>query len=158
MNACDKEFLDFLRLAKQATYAAESNAARVTPLLPDSRQLEYASGEFLYRDVYFGMFRFVGQEVVCRANKAIWSMAYSGGLTHGIAKGEASTVYRALRAALTATPLELPVRGPAEFQFEDLRYICAIHGAMPQFRGTESIVSLSGSVLYGLEFSGGQLS
>jgi hypothetical protein len=54
----------FLFAAKQATYAAQGDAASVPPALPDTRQLEYADGDFLYRDIYVGMFRFVGQEIV----------------------------------------------------------------------------------------------
>ncbi|HYM34366.1 MAG TPA: DUF5680 domain-containing protein [Steroidobacteraceae bacterium] len=96
MSILDQDFLYFLRVAKQATYASEGNAARV--------------------------------------------------------------VYRALRAALTATPAELPVRGPTEFQFDGLRYVCAIHGAIERFRGTELITGPSGNALYDLDFSGGQLS
>lgn len=54
----------FLFLAKSATDAAQGDAASVAPLLADSKQLEYRDGPLLYRDIYVGMVRFVGQEIV----------------------------------------------------------------------------------------------
>jgi hypothetical protein len=56
--------LAFLLRAKRRTYALLGDAASVTPLLPGSRQLEYREDPLLYRDVYFGLRSFVGQETV----------------------------------------------------------------------------------------------
>ena len=61
----------FLRHAKLATYAAQGDDASVAPLLGGSKQLEYRDGDWLYRDIYFGMLRFVGQEVVCEADRPV---------------------------------------------------------------------------------------
>jgi hypothetical protein len=54
----------FIKAAKQSTYAALGDSASVAPLLPSTKQLEFASGEYLYRDIYAGMNLFVGQELV----------------------------------------------------------------------------------------------
>ena len=54
MTDCPPGFAQFLRSAKAATYAAQGDDASVTPVLPDSRQLEYRDGTFLYRDIYVG--------------------------------------------------------------------------------------------------------
>jgi hypothetical protein len=48
--------------AKRTTYAGRGDEATVMPLLPGSKQLEYRDGDYLYRDIYFGMAYFVGQE------------------------------------------------------------------------------------------------
>ncbi|MBI4987914.1 MAG: hypothetical protein HZC23_03740 [Rhodocyclales bacterium] len=84
MTDCPPGFAQFLRSAKAATYAAQGDDASVTPVLPDSRQLEYRDGAFLYRDIYVGMFRFVGQEVVYQNDRAVWSTSYAGGLAQDV--------------------------------------------------------------------------
>ena len=53
----------FLVDAKRRTYAGlDDDATIATPLLPGSKQLEYRDGDLSYRDIYFGMRFFVGQE------------------------------------------------------------------------------------------------
>lgn len=150
------EFVSFLRAAKLATYAAQGDEASVPALLPDSKQLEYAQGPYLYRDIYVGMLRFVGQETVYSGARAVWSMAYAGGLAPGVAKAEAAEVFRALRAALCETPTDTPLRGPREFEAENLRYVAAFSGDLQRFSGEESI-SRQGLKVYGLQFAGGGL-
>lgn len=86
------DFVEFLRSAKLATYAAQGDDASVPPLLPDSKQLEFSKGSYVYRDIYVGMLGFVGQEVVYLDSRAAWSMAYSGGLLPGVARADASPV------------------------------------------------------------------
>jgi hypothetical protein len=53
-------FIKFLVEAKKHTYAAEGGEARVKALLNGSKQLEYESGDFFYRDIYFGSEFFLG--------------------------------------------------------------------------------------------------
>ena len=106
------ELAQFLRAAKSATYAAQGDEASVVPVLPDSKQLEYRAGDFLYRDIYVGMFRFVGQEIVYRTHRAVWSMSYAGGLSESVSQGSARSIYAFLRQALLDAPPELPLRGP----------------------------------------------
>jgi hypothetical protein len=149
-------FVEFLRAAKAATYAAQGDQASVAPALPDSKQLEFRDGTFLYRDVYFGMFRFVGQEVVYSRDRALWSMSYAGGLAPGVAPSAARPIYAFLRAALIAPTPELPVRGPAELSGERMRYVCRWQGSLSAFEGCESI-SQDGRTVYDLRFCGGEL-
>ena len=156
MFTATPEFVAFLRSAKLATYAAQGDDASVPPLLPDSKQLEFSRGPYLYRDIYVGMFGFVGQEVVYLEGRALWSMAYSGGLVQGIAKADASPIYQALRAALSAVPEALPVRGPRTFDHQSLSYMCAATGSIERFHGRETI-SRNGQLVYELHFSGGGL-
>ena len=88
--------------------------------------------------------------------RAVWSMAYSGGLLPGVARTEAAQVFRALRAALSATPEAAPVRGPPAFEADGLRYVSTLNGDLHRFHGEERILR-EGQVVYGLQFSGGGL-
>ncbi len=75
----------FLVEAKRRTYAGLDDDATVsTPIIPGSKQLEYSDNELNYRDIYFGMAFFVGQEVVTEHQQAIWSMSYAGGVSPDI--------------------------------------------------------------------------
>jgi hypothetical protein len=150
------EFVAFLRAAKRATYAGQGDEASVPPLLPNFKQLEFSRAPYFYRDAYVGMLRFVGQEVVYLDDRALWSMAYSGGLVPGVPKSDASPIYQALRAALSAVPEVFPVRGPSTFEHQGLSYRCSVTGSIERFRGSESI-SREGQLVYELDFSGGGL-
>ena len=56
---------EFLVEAKRKTYAGlDDDATVLAPLLPGSKQLEYRDRDLSYRDIYFGMRFFVGQETV----------------------------------------------------------------------------------------------
>ena len=144
----------FLSAAKQATYAAQGDAASVPPLLPDSRQLEYSDAGFLYRDIYVGMFRFVGQEIVYFSGRPVWSMSYAGGLLPDVEPSSASRIYDFLRKALRALPPELPLRGPALFEEANLRYSCHYTGSVERFHGSE-VIADADIRLYELDFAGG---
>ena len=146
----------FLLSAKSATYAAQGDAASVTSLLADSKQLEYREGPLLYRDIYVGMFRFVGQEVVYRSLHAVWSMSYAGGLIPGTNRELAKSVYAHLRKALLNAPASLPLRGPTVFEDGGMQYTCSTNGSMAWFHGVESIFHEE-SLVYELRFSGGHL-
>ncbi len=146
----------FVRAAKLATYATQGDAASVPPLLPDSKQLEYRDGEFFYRDIYVGLLRFAGQEVVYVSGRATWSMSYSGGLSAGVADSDATQVYGFLRQALREVPPESPLRGPPALVGQTLRYECQASGTFEHFRGAET-VTRGAHILYQLDFSGGRI-
>lgn len=150
------ELRRFLLAAKRATYAAQGDAASVTPLLPQSKQLEYSAAPFAYRDIYFGLFRFSGQELVYEAERPLWSMTYSGGLLPEATQENAAEIYAFLRQALLALPADLPLRGPAALTDGALHYRCEITGTLAAFRGQESI-SKNDQRLYELNFAGGLL-
>ena len=68
----------FLVEAKRRTYAGlDDDATVAAPLLAGSKQLEHRAPPYAYRDIYFGMGFFVGQETVSRDDRVIWSMSYS---------------------------------------------------------------------------------
>lgn len=146
----------FLLSAKSATYAAQGDAASVTPLLADSKQLEYREGPLLYRDIYVGMFRFVGHELVYRSLNAVWSMSYAGGLAANTSQELARPVYAHLRESLLGAPASLPLRGPAVFEDGSMKYTCSTNGSIDWFHGVESIFH-EGHLVYELRFAGGSL-
>ena len=146
----------FLVEAKRRTYAGlDDDATMATPLLPGSKQLEHRAGDLLYRDIYFGMAFFVGQETVQAGERVIWSMSYAGGVSPGIGdRQEWLAIYALLRKALLAVEDERPFRGPAQFAEGDLRYINEAQGDIAEFHGEEEI-HRAGAKVYGLSYQGG---
>jgi hypothetical protein len=149
----------FLVSAKRATYAAGGSQSRagVTPVLKGAHQLEYADGDFLYRDIYFGEDFFTGQEVVYHAGDPVWSMCYAGGWTSALSDPvEAGRVGGVLQASLRLVPGEFPYRGPLEHRQGPYTYSNAPEGEVSRFWGVERIVREE-SVLYELRYCGGRL-
>jgi Domain of unknown function (DUF5680) len=147
-------FRSFLRTAKRATYAAQGDEATVIALLGDSKQLEFQEGALLYRDIYVGMFQFVGQEIVYESSKAVWSMSYAGGLFDSVKVGAAKSVYAFLREALLHVPDDLPIRGPKVLNQSEFSYQCEVVGNLSRFHGVETIKQRN-EAWYELWFSGG---
>jgi hypothetical protein len=149
---------DFLVEAKRRTYAGLDDDATVTaPLLRGSRQLDHSAPPFAYRDIYFGMGFFVGQETVSIDDQVVWSMAYSGGAKDDITDSAVlRAIYAFLRRALSAVEPALPFRGPTVFRADELSYENNVVGTIARFHGTERI-SQSDRELYELHYSGGLL-
>ena len=157
MDAASSDRLSaFLVEAKRRTYAGLDDDATVpAQIFPGSKQLEYRDGDLSYRDIYFGMAYFVGQEVVQAGDRVIWSMSYAGGLSPGITdRGEALAIYAFLRKALLDIRTDRPFRGPALFEQGELRYLNASEGGLSEFHGEEQIFR-AGAGVYRLRYSGG---
>jgi len=146
----------FLVEAKRRTYAGLNDEATVSmPIIPGSKQLDYGDGELGYRDIYFGMAFFVGQEVLTDKQRAIWSMSYAGGVSPDIAdRGKMLDVYAFLRKALLCVGEDRPFRGPLHFELGSYRYADTSEGDFAGFHGTERIY-LDGMPVYALRYSGG---
>jgi hypothetical protein len=148
----------FLRTAKRRTYAGlDDDATIATPQLEGSKQLEHRDGDWHYCDIYFGMTRFAGLELVRLKGKPVWAMSYSGGLT-SVSKphADAGAIYRFLRAALMEADAAMPLRGPSNFSDGAFRYVSCTVGDLGEFKGEESIARESVDV-YRLIYSGGLL-
>jgi hypothetical protein len=152
---CD-QLTPFLRAAKRATYAAQGDAASVPPLIAGANQLEFQEGDLRYQDLYVGMRRFVGQEIVFQREQPIWSMAYAGGVDDALPAAEANAVYAHLRSALLLAPEKLPLRGPSRHEVSQLSYVCQVSGHLASFHGHE-VIRIGTSLAYELRFSGGLL-
>jgi hypothetical protein len=146
----------FLVEAKRRTYAGlDDDATVATPIIPGSKQLDYSAGGLSYRDIYFGMAFFVGQEVVTDKQRAIWSMSYAGGVSPEITdRDKFLGVYAFLRKALLGIAEDRPFRGPSRFEQGSFRYVNTAEGELSEFHGTERIY-LDGMPVYGLRYSGG---
>jgi uncharacterized protein DUF5680 len=146
--------LAFLLRAKRRTYAAQGNSASMTPLLPGSRQLEYREDPLLYRDIYFGVRAFVGQETVYEGASPVWGMAYAGGvLTPAEARDDVLAVYAVLRAALMRPAEDAPYRGPKRFVEGDYVYVNQFEKEAEAFSGVETITRRSAPV-FRLRYAG----
>ena len=150
--------LDFLLEAKRRTYAGlDDDATVAAPLLAGSKQLEHHRDEFSYRDIYFGMAYFAGQEVVSRHARPVWSMSYAGGTLPDITRREdLLAIYGFLRKALLRVGSDNPFRGPPRFEEGGYRYINASEGELAAFHGSEEILYAEKRV-YALHYSGGLL-
>jgi hypothetical protein len=146
----------FLVEAKRRTYAGLDDDATVSArIFPGSKQLEYREHDLSYRDIYFGMMYFVGQEVVEADERVIWSMSYAGGLSPGITdRGEVLAIYAFLRKGLLGIQADRPFRGPPLFEEGPFRYVSTPDGDISEFRGKEQIYQ-SGTRVYGLRYNGG---
>jgi hypothetical protein len=151
------EFTRFLVEVKRNTYAGQDDDATLAnPLLADSKQLEWRDGNWLYRDIYYGMSFFSGLEVVYCSGEPVWSMTYSGGAVPDIRLDETRAVYAFLRSALREVPVGFPVRGPVRFSRSDYYYHLEVTGGLASFCGREEIVRNT-AALYSLTFAGGIL-
>ena len=131
-----EQFVDFLLEAKRTTYAGQGDEATVAPLVPGSKQLEYRDGDYLYRDIYFGMAYFVGQEVVFHRELAVWSMSYAGGvMPRSRDNSDTRAIYAFLRLALRHGGKDEPYRGPAAFTRDFLTYTNLSSGSLALFSG-----------------------
>jgi hypothetical protein len=83
-------------------------------------------------------------------------MCYSGGLLSQVEKQAIRPVYLFLRQALSAVPEKLPLRGPALFEHDTMRYTFQCNGPVEQFEGVEEIHRGS-ECLYRLHVAGGRL-
>ena len=148
----------FLVDAKRKTYAGlDDDATVLAPLLPGSKQLEYHDLDLSYRDIYFGMRFFVGQETVQAGADVIWSMSYAGGVAPTVVnRNEFLAVYAFLRQALLAIREDHPFRGPSQFENESFRYVSTSSGDVAEFHGEEQI-HRGGVSVYGLRYGGGLL-
>jgi uncharacterized protein DUF5680 len=146
----------FLVTAKRRTYAGLDDDATVdAPILRGSKQLEYSEHDLSYRDIYFGMSFFVGQETVTANERVIWSMSYAGGVSPDITdRGRFLAIYAFLRQGLLRVGEGRPFRGPSQFEQGDFRYTNTSDGDISEFHGTEQIHH-GATRVYDLRYSGG---
>ena len=152
-----EQFVDFLLEAKRTTYAGQGDEATLTPLVAGSKQLEYRDGDYLYRDIYFGMAYFVGQEVIFHREQAVWSMSYAGGvMPPSRDSSDTRAIYAFLRLALRHGGKDEPYRGPATFTRDFLTYTNSSNGSLAVFSGVEGI-GREGAQIYECRYAGGFL-
>lgn len=155
MSINHEQLTNFLVEAKRNTYASQGDDASVQPLLNGSKQLEYRSGDYFYRDIYFGSAFFIGQETVEFENRPIWSMVYSGGVIIPNADGDIiGPIYSFLRQALRLVDTKSIYRGPNRFESGNCIFNNEYEGTLDCFYGKE-IILMGGQKVYELQYNGG---
>lgn len=159
MSFSPESLTSFLVEAKRGTYASQGDDASVQqPLLNGSKQLEYRNGDYFYRDIYFGMAFFAGQETVEFEDRPVYSMVYSGGVTIPNATWDVmGPIYKFLQHSLRAADTNSIYRGPSRYAVDSFTYQNEYEGALDSFHGKELIL-LDGKKVYELRYSGGSFS
>lgn len=142
----DENIIKFLIKAKKNTYAGKG--PETTPSRPNSHDLIYEEGDYMYYDTYFGGTRFVGEEALWIKDKPIWSMNYAGRVLGENFKGDF------LKEALLKVPFDKPFRGPNIYMRGDYTYKCEIDGEFEWFQGYEYIL-YNDRKIYECHFHGG---
>ncbi len=143
---------EFLVKAKLATYASEQVNEWV--LEDGAKELVFESGDYRYRDRYYGFNPFFGEEIVWRNNKIVWFMNYFGKVVSDIVS--AKEVYKFLRSAMRQVKEDRPFRGPSYFKSGDFEYIDKSKGDIDSFVGVERIW-FRGRDVYWLNYHGGSM-
>ena len=142
----DKELVEFLIRAKQATYAGKG--AEIISSREKSHDLIYRDGDYIYYDTYLGTGKFAGEEALWIRNTPFWSMNYIGRVTGDPFSGDF------LKEALLHVPEDKPFRGPETYSDGDYTYHCEIEGTFDWFHGKE-IICYKNSQIYECIFHGG---
>ena len=145
----NKSLTDFLLAARTKTYAG--SGGMVTAVLAGSKQLEYAEGDWLYRDVYYvGKGLFTGLEAIYFAGKSVWSMSYFGDFTQMTEE----EIDRILRVALIEKKDTARLWLRVNHTIEDYKYNCEGTGSIEKMSGVE-IVKKAGKSVYNFQYAGG---
>jgi len=145
------ELSKFLVKAKRSTYASVGEAEE--KVLEDSaKELTFEEGIFKYRDRYYGFNPFIGEEVIFKNGKIVWSMNYYGKIVSDVVP--AKQIYDFLKMAMRQVKEDRPFRGPNNFKNGDFEYIDQSTGDINDFSGTEKIL-FKGQEVYRLIYHGG---
>ena len=145
------ELSKFLVKAKISTYASEGEANEIV-LEDGAKELTFEDGEFKYHDRYYGFNPFVGEEIVWKDDKIVWSMNYYGKVISLVVS--AKEIYKFLQQAMRQIKEDRPFRGPNNFKSGDFEYIDKSSGDVNDFSGTEKIL-FKGQEIYRLIYHGG---
>lgn len=146
-----KQLNKFLVKAKINTYASSGEGGE--KILSDgSKEFEFIEEEFKYRDRYFGLNSFIGEEIVWESEKAVWGMNYYGKIISKITPVE--SIYQFLQSALKKITEDKPFRGPNNFKKDDFKYVNKVNGTVEKFEGGEMIFYKK-RLVYKLIYHGG---
>jgi hypothetical protein len=145
-----KDLLNFLLEARSKTYA--SNGGKVDkPLIEGSRQFEYSSNDWLYRDIYnIGNSKFIGIEIVSFKTTPVASMSYYGNFEK-MTEVEVDVV---LRKALIDKQRLVRIWNTVNYNIDNYTYHNKGSGNINQYEGKETI-SKDGGVIYFFQYTGG---
>ena len=148
----EKQIAKYLFKTLKDSWANEN--VKMTKPFPELKLLNSKSGDWRYVDQYVGGEPYQGFEVIWFKNKPIWSMTYRG-LYHGSEPYKKFITF--LKAALSAAPKEMPVRGPKKFaqkQFANWSYENSWRGKMNEFKGREEVF-FKKKIVFWTDYQGG---
>ncbi|MBT3397575.1 hypothetical protein HOA55_03710 [archaeon] len=131
-----KELLDFIKKAKQATYASESSVEKKGE--DGGKNYKVEEGDWTYTDTYFGNLVDCGQERIYENGKVIWMMAYRGGTLEKY-DNMSKEAFGFLKKCISKAPEEFPARGPKKVEEGDWVYENNWEGDIEGFVGEENI-------------------
>lgn len=145
------ELNDFIVRAKKASYVGDGTTIPGCRL--ESHDLEFTSGNWGYRDSYFGGQDFLGEEIVWYNNQPVWGENYYGkiirpDLYSGVEAGQM------IKRSLTQMYEEGRFLGGFQHEWQDILYVDHNSGDIQHFHGTEEIYQ-KGLVVYRLYYHGG---
>ena len=149
-----EELRKFLIIAKKSTYAA-GDKNKVESTVPASTDLKFEQADFTYRDRYFGSDLSGGEEVVWFRGKPVWMMNYYNFVVEKVM--DSHELFDFLKKCLGKTEEKLPLRGPEEFEENNLKYTFEVEGELERFTGVEKIF-LKEKLIYVTYVHGGLLS
>jgi Domain of unknown function (DUF5680) len=141
----------FIVEAKRRSYVGDDDPA--ASQRPESHDLEYASGDYLYHDSYFGGTDFAGEEVVYRRGRPVWAENYFGHILEPELITGAETG-RVIKSCLTRMYAEGRFLGGFEGIDGDCSYNDSSTGDAAWFHGREWI-DRGGKTVYELHYHGG---
>lgn len=141
----------FVIQAKSRTYVG--SGPKLLPYRLGSQDLQYADGDWVYHDSYFGNSDFAGQEVVYYRGTPVWVQNYFGYLIRPdrITAAEAGAM---IKESLTAMYREGRFLGGFTHTSGDLTYVDTSEGDVFRFQGREWILR-DGEQVYMLLYHGG---
>jgi hypothetical protein len=137
--------------AKRATYVG--NGQLVEPSRQGAHDLAFSSGNWSYRDSYFGGTDFLGQEVVWLGEDPVWAMNYYGHIVRPDLI-DAARAGATIKAALSLMYKEGRYLGGFEWSGPHGTYQDTSIGTVARFHGREAI-SVGGAEAYVLDYLGG---
>lgn len=149
MVTCE-ELRQFLYEVTQAGYGNPNTKSEKAS--DGANKITYEDGKWRMVDVFYGGHPYAGQEVIYYEGKAVWALQYRGWVHDtDIASGE---VYKFLKKALLAAPVEHPYRGPSELQEGNLVYKNKWTGDINNLTGEEVILDGEQEIYKALYFGG----
>jgi hypothetical protein len=149
VNVADLEA--FIVRAKSATYVGTGPPGEPSRL--GSHDLVFETGDWLYRDSYFGGTDFLGQETVWFQGEPVWAENYYG----YIVRPDLIDAIRAgatIKAALSAMYQQARFLGGFDWAGTHGHYQDHSSGDVSHFHGRE-VILVSGVEAYALDYCGG---
>jgi len=155
MNIDIEKLKEFLKKAKQNTYASENKSKKRED---GAKCFRFSNSSYEYEDVYFGSNKFAGQEIVKYNGVLIWSMVYYGGIIKDVLTEDA--LYNRYLKKFLSKVDEIPARGQNQQKDkngnDEIIYNNLNIGDkdITHFRGRE-FITYNGKTIYELFYAGG---